>query len=414
MFPNFLQFQDVPVQSDSSGLQDNEFHNFLGKFVILPEDEEANMLENSFDLSHRLEDPHSRTKVTYSDDSTSANVHKSHESTSKSAQFQRTGVNNSSSGLKDQHLGSDGSTASLGNMSAGASSNGSTRQKSSDNSDVKVWHAADGTKIIQGMPPTLPPTLPPTKEEATATVPIEKPTEKSADDVEDSGPKPTIKTVLMDGTIITQQNTGITEGNGTIEPSWKFIPDEYVPWFSDDSGQKNMAGYKFRNRPGEKEKQKLIKEQLVNAVKENNPSYKFKSEEKMLKDLEESHQNGTKPNQVGNEDESRLKASVAMETTNSHRDDTILYDVRPLKPRHFKAAQVETGQKRGTKHRNHKETFTVPVENRKTKKVKKHKRKKGKFLLSVKKSSTNLEMMPLPDFGNTTEIKGMKTFIVNL
>eukprot|EP00795_Rhopilema_esculentum_P013023 gene13023-3793_t len=153
MFPDFLDFQNAPIQSDSSGLDESEFHNFQGKFLIIPEDEEANILENTFDAKHRIEDPHLRSQVTYTADGTKVVQYEPNEKSAKT----------------------NGSEANNANDSSGDGN--SFAPKTVENSDplkqgLQVSFAPDGTKIIQHAPTALPPN----KYNMTTPVPGPKPT----------------------------------------------------------------------------------------------------------------------------------------------------------------------------------------------------------------------------------------------
>ena len=395
MFPNFLEVQDVPVQSDSSGLDDREFHNFVGKFVLLPEDEEANLLESSLDLSHRLEDPHFRSKVSYAADGTKVIEHEPGENITTSNESQRAeqGSDDVSAGQKS------GTSPSQMNISKQDGSGDFDAYKQG----LQVSYAADGTKIIQHAPTALPPN----KYNVTTPVPGPKPTLSIHHGIRYPKPNTTqTKYYRKDGTRITQFNTGIKESNGTMEGSWEFIPNEFVPGFSDSDGQPNAAGYKYRNRQGEKEKGNLIKEQINEAGKENNPTFHYKSEGDMVSSLEKSAQNGTNTKQVGNGNQNLVKQSVAKEAAESYRSNRVLYEVRPLKPHHYLDHQAEIGQKRGPNRKHQKETFAVSVGNRRKRLRKKHRLKKLKLMKSRKKSITGLEMMPLPDMENKTKVIG--------
>ena len=126
----------------------------------------------------------------------------------------------------------------------------------------KVSYASDGTKIIQhdsGEKPTPPPTPAPETPPPPAPIPFRKPKANT-----------TTTKWMKDGTRIIQFNTGIEEKEGTNQPSWKFIKDEYVEGYSDDNDTidtgANAAGYKFRERPGEKTKIDLKNEKDLNET----------------------------------------------------------------------------------------------------------------------------------------------------
>ena len=412
MFPNFLEVQDVPVQSDSSGLDDSEFHNFVGKFVILPEDEEANLLETSLDLSHRLEDPHFRSKVSYAADGTRIIQHESKENTSSYSKEQQTDVDSESrNSSKEQD--SDNTVAGQTSGMSPSQGNITKQEKSGDfdvyKQDLQVSYADDGTKIIQHAPTALPPN----KYNVTTPVPGPKPTQSIHYGIKYPKPNTTLtKYYRKDGTRITQFNTGIKSDNGTMDASWAFIPDEYVPGFSDDDEQPNAAGYKYRNRAGEKEKGNLIKEQIDEAVNENNPTYQFKSEGDIVNELNKPSHNKTDTNQLGSGNQNLLKSSSIKDTAKKYQPERVLYEVRPLKPHHYIGHRAESEQKRGFNTRHHKEMLTVSVVNQNKKIRRKHKIKKVKLLKSRKKSTAGLEMMPLPVVENRTEVIGEEGFMI--
>ena len=429
MFPDFLDFQNAPIQSDSSGFDDSEFHNFQGKFLVIPEDEEANILENTFDAKHRVEDPHLRSQVTYTADGTKVVQYEPNEKSPKKNGSEATNPNDSSGD---------------GNSFAPETVNNSDPLKQG----LQVSFAPDGTKIIQHAPTALPPN----KYNMTTPVPGPKPTISIHSGIK--YPKPnTTKSLyyIQDGTRITQFNTGIKDNNGTMKPKWAFIPDEYVPGFSDDDNQPNAAGYKYRNRAGEQEKVKLIKEQMNEANKENNPTYQFKTEEDLVNSLAKPSNNGSSPRTVQGErtlsqsftnngpsttqdgaDVASILPSdtVANKSTSFHKIrkqgalktsktkhfigkpakvvHTFLYDVRPLKPNHYKPVentrQIETGSKRG-EQRYSKKTHGI-LKGRSTKSKLKRKKKKHRQFGKKNKAASRLSIMPVPDARNETKKEG--------
>ena len=412
MFPNFLEVQDVPVQSDSSGIDDSEFHNFVGKFVILPEDEEANLLETSLDLSHHLEDPHSRAKVTYTVDGTKVVQHEPGENITSSNESQKALDNQAGSPSKGQ----DSGDAVVGQKSGRSQSNSKqteqqTEQTASGHFDVnkqslQVSYAADGTKIIQHAPTVLPPG----KYKVTKPVPGPEPPHSIHYGIRYPKPNTTQrKYYRKDGTVITQFNTGIKDDNGTMDASWDFIENEYVPGFSDDGdAQPNAAGYKYRNRAGEKEKGKLIKEQINEAISENNPTYQFKSEEDVANDLNKPSRNKTDSSSVSGKNGNLLKSSPVKESAKSYQADAVFYDVRPLRPHRYMEHTAENGRKRGTSRKYHKEALAVSTGSQSVKMRKKHKIRKMKVFSLLRNSTASLEMMPPPDIEYKTEVKGKR------
>ena len=413
MFPDFLDLQDVPVQSDSSGLEDSEFHNFLGKFVILPEDEEANILENSFDIQHHVEDPHYRSKVSFAPDGTKVIEHEPNA----------TSPGNSQRVNSNQERNSEGTTsdASAPNPPSQAGSGFDVNEHG-----LQVSYAADGTKIIQHAPTPVPPN----KYNVTTPVPPPKPTLSIHYGIRYPEPNTTQQRYfLKDGTIITQFNTGIKTDNGTMKPKWQFLPDEYVPGFSDDDGPPNAAGYKYRNRAGEKEKGRLIKQQMKEASKEQNPTYQFTAEQDMVNSLNKQGGNGSDagaPGSTKRYDPSKLikplPIAVAKNPATAYNNityasktvefspkvvHTVLYDVKPLTPHRQKdygagQKESETGTRRDAnghskdkkKYHEFAKSFTGKSKLGKKKKKKSSNKKKIKFTKTALKSSLN--MMPQP------------------
>ncbi len=265
-----MSLEDAPVQSDGSGLDDEKLHKFIGKFYIMPEDDNT-IFENPFEMEHQVEGNHHRSQVSY--------------------------------------VPGDSSTDIIDEPEEEESS-GQAEVRSSGQQGPIVTTAADGTKIIQhaitNPPPSKPTPKPEIKPEGTIVSGIRYPK-----------PNTTKKVYTRNGTRITQFNTGMKFDNGTKDPSWKFIPDEYVPGFSDNDGQPNAAGYKYRDRDGEEQKGDLIKQQLKEAVKENNPNYKLhKDDEKgMVDELESIHSES-------NSSDSRSFAveNQAANSTSSHTD----------------------------------------------------------------------------------------------
>ena len=419
MFPDFLDLQDVPVQSDGSGLEDSEFHNFLGKFVILPEDEEANILESSFDVQHHVEDPHYRSKVSYAADGTKVIEHEPNATAP--------GVSEGPNSNEETN-----SEESASDISAPGPSNGFDVHEQG----LQVSYAADGTKIIQHAPTPVPPN----KYNVTTPIPGPKPTLSIHYGIRYPKPNTTQqKYYLKDGTRITQFNTGIKTDNGTMKPKWQFLPDEYVPGFSDDDGPPNAAGYKYRNRAGEKEKGKLIKQQIKEASKEHNPTYQFTAEKDMANSLTKQGNNGSDtgtPGSTKRYDPSKfthsLQTAVANNpaTTNNNITyasktvefspkvvHTVLYDVKPLIPHRQKDYETrqkgsETGSRRATK--GHSKTkkkyheFAKPFTDKsklgKKKKKKSTHKKKNEFTKTALKSS--LSMMPQPAVQDNSSVTG--------
>lgn len=364
------------------------------------------MLENSLDPGHRLEDPHSRSQVSFSAEGTNVVQHEPYENaTSSETQPKGTAGQKSGGSLTGQKSDLSFSEQELGGNSADGSGQASKKELGMYNQGVQVYHAADGTRILQHAPTALPPN----KYNVTSPVPGLKPTQNIHAGIQ--YPKANSTKVHYrekDGTRITQFNTGIKENSGTMNSSWEFIPNEYVPGFSDDDGQPNAAGYKYRNRPGEKEKGNLIKEQVGEAVKENNPSYQYDSEEKLADSFGKSG-NKTNPNDFGKTSRHLYKTSTVKEAAKSHHSGAVLYDVRPLKPHHFQdhgAAPTAAGQKRGSNRRKHHENFDSTGLKQRRVKQKRNKRKKARLLESRKKSPASLDMMPLPDLKNTSEATG--------
>ena len=413
MFPNFLEVQDVPVQSDGSGIDDSEFHNFVGKFVILPEDEEADLLETSLDLSHHLEDPHSRAKVSYTVDGTKVIQHEPGENITSSNESQKALDNQASSSSQ----GHDSGDTVVGQKSGMSQSNSKQADPTAsgdfdvNKQSLQVSYAADGTKIIQHAPTALPPS----KYKVTKPVPGPKPPPSIHYGIRYPKPNTTqTKYYRKDGTVITQFNTGIKDDNGTKEAGWDFIENEHVPGFSDDvDAQPNAAGYKYRNRAGEKEKGKLIKEQINEAINENNPTYQFKSEEDVANNLNKPSRNKTDSSPMRGKNGHLLKSSPAEESAKSYQADAVLYDARPLKPHRYMKHTAENGRKRGTSRKYHKEALAISAGSQRMKMRRKDKIRKMKLLSSLGNSTVELEMMPPPDIANKTEVKGKKFNIEN-
>lgn len=413
---------DLPVQSDGSGLEDSEFHNFLGKFVILPEDEEANILESSFDVQHHVEDPHYRSKVSYAPDGTKVIEHE--RNATSPGNSEETSVDKASS------EGAASNASAPGPSGQGGSGFDVNEQ------GLQISYAADGTKIIQHAPTPVPLN----KYNVTTPLPGPKPTLSIHYGIRYPKPNTTQqKYYLKDGTRITQFNTGIKMDNGTIKPKWQFLPDEYVPGFSDDGGPPNAAGYKYRNREGEKEKGKLIKQQIKEASKENNPTYQFTAEQDMASSLNKQGGNGSEPltpESTKRYDSSEfthpLQTAVANNSAKAHNNityasnavefspkvvHTVLYDVKPLTPHRGKDYEVgqkglETGTRRAAKgHSKSKKKyheFSKPFTSKSRLGKKKGKKtthkKKNTFKQTALKSS--LSMMPQPAIQDNSSITG--------
>ena len=212
-FPDLLQHEGSDTAgADNTDLGDGKFHDVKAEFLVLPE-ESTNMFEPPpFEGGHKIEGSH------------------------------RNGAKISASTLDDEERtffkmdkGSDkddGSTADEDGSGSGASESSGS---------------GDKTNVVQYDPFATP--------KAAAVAPP-KPQPEAGSPLIEPKPHSTSVKFMLNGTKITQFNTGIKDNKGTKTAGWKYIPGDTMPGFQ-DTKEKNAAGYKHLSRPGEETEQNV-------------------------------------------------------------------------------------------------------------------------------------------------------------